>query len=106
LLAVGQPPAIGPRSKAANVERQIGQRKSVVIFRAPEILFRPRSAFGGNIRITAIPFVWPGILDAFEQLVADNVAAKSARLQIPCNGVDVMASNVESMWQEAQPICP
>ena len=87
-LAARQPPAVGPRSNAANVNGQVGQREIVVVFRTPEILFSSRAALRRYVWIGARPLVRLRVLDALKQFVVHNAAAKAIRLQVPLNAVE------------------
>ena len=88
-----QSPAIRPRRETANIDDQIGKSQIIVVFCAPEVLFRPRSALRGQVRITAVPLVRLGVLHIFDGTVVDDVATEAVRLQIPIkpvkSGVDV-----------------
>ena len=55
---------------------------------AEEILFGARPAFGGHIRVAAVPFEWLGSGQILQRAIVDDVFAESIRLEVPLEAVD------------------
>src|SRR5205823_6652686 len=67
---------------------QVGELLGIEALGAEEILFGARPAFGGHIRVAAVPFEWLGSGQILQRAIVDDIFAESIRLKVPLETVN------------------